>query len=735
MPNHNYPICFRKLGILNILVCLAFYGTNLTSLAAQNTQLIDSLRSQLSNAVKDTSEVIILNDLAWELKVAAPEEALKLLQNAVQLSNQLNYPKGEAQAYNNQGVVEAIRGNFELATEHYQKALVLRQQLNDQKGVASLYNNIGNLQESLGNYEEALDNYNQSLQLRELLKDSLRIGRTSYNISLLYEAIGNYPRALGFIFKHLEMSERLGDKYEIAQAYNQIGNIKFELERWEEALSFYQKALELRKTLGDEYELAFAYNSMGIITDQLGESKFEASTLDTAFSRSQEALAYFSQALTIYRSLDDQESIAAAYNNIGLVHKNRGSYFLSQTQKTKAADSFVEALDYLEQSLKIRQGLNDQKGIMEVYNGIGDVKRRQQKIAEALQYCKAYLAIAEKIKDQKFIQKAYKDLSRIYAEQQKFKLAYDFRKQYDELRYQRLNEKRIKDNERMEITYSDGKKQEAIKRQRQALQLQAIELKQANTLRNSLIGGAFALLLLAGLLYNRYRLKNQANIELEQKNRIIDTERKRSDKLLLNILPSQTAEELKKFGKAKAKRHDSVSVLFTDFKSFTKITAQLNPEALVAELDKCFQAFDDITSKWGIEKIKTIGDAYMCAGGLPTSNTTHAQDVVQAALEIQQFMQNLKIENTKRGLVAFECRIGIHTGPVVAGIVGSKKFAYDIWGETVNLAAHLESAGEVGKVNISPTTYELVKDLYQCTPRGKIAVKNSAAIEMYYVEG
>ncbi len=735
MSNHNYPICFRKLGILNILVCLAFYGSNLTSVAAQNTQLIDSLRTQLRYTPKDTLEVILLNDLAWELKVAAPEEALQLLKNAVQRSHQLSYPKGEAQAYNNQGVVEAIRGNFELATEHYQKALILRQQLNDQKGVASLYNNIGNLQESLGNYEEALDNYNQSLRLRESLKDSLRIGRISYNISLLYEAIGNYPNALGFIFKHLEISERLGDKYEIAQAYNQIGNIKFELERWEEALSFYQKALELRKTLDDEYELAFAFNSMGIITDQLGESKFEANKVDTAFSRSQEALAYYSQALAIYRSLDEQESIAAAYNNIGLVHKNRGSYFLSQAQKKKAADSFVEALDYLEKSLKIRESLNDQKGIMEVYNGIGDVKRRQQKTAEALQYCKAYLAIAEKINDQKFIQKAYKDLSRIYAEQQKFKLAYNFRKQYDELRYQRLNEKRIKDNERMEITYSDGKKQQAIERQRQALQLQAIELKQANTLRNSLIGGALALLLLAGLLYNRYRLKNQANIELEQKNRIIDTERKRSDKLLLNILPSQTAEELKKFGKAKAKRYDSVSVLFTDFKAFTKITAQLSPEALVAELDKCFQAFDAITSKWGIEKIKTIGDAYMCAGGLPISNTTHAQDVVQAALEIQQFMHNLKIENTKRGLVAFECRIGIHTGPVVAGIVGSKKFAYDIWGETVNLAARLESAGAVGKVNISPTTYELVKDLYQCTPRGKIAVKNSTAVEMYYVEG
>ena len=724
-----------KLGILKILVCLAFYGSNPSFSFAQNTNLIDSLRTALIHAKKDTFQVILRNDLAWELKFSKGEEALQLLQSSIKLSQSLNYLKGEAQAYNNQGVVESIRGNFESATKHYQQALFLRQQLKDQKGVASLYNNIGNLQEALGKYEEALINYSKSLTIRENLKDSLRIARTCYNISIVHETMGNYLEALDFIFKHLEIVEQLANPFEVAQAYNQIGNIKFELERWEEALSFYQKALDIRKTLEDDYELAFAYNSMGIITDQLGESNFEEDKSTQAFARSDEALVYFRQALDIYKKLEDLEVISSTYNNIGLVYKNRGSYFLKNNQAKQAKDSFAKALDYLQQSLGIRKKLKVQKGIMEVYNGIGDVKRRQKDLSAALRYSKAYLAIAEKIKDQKFIQKAYKDLSRVYADLQQYDRAYHFRKKYDELRYQRLNEKRIKDNERMEINYSDRKKQREIEKQQQELLLQEARLKQAKTLRNSLLGGAIALLVLIGLLYNRYRLKNRANIALEKKNNIIEQERKRSEKLLLNILPSQTAEELKKFGKTKAKRYDSVTVLFTDFKSFTQIAEQLSPEALVAELDECFKAFDEITSRLGIEKIKTIGDAYMCAGGLPVPNKTHAIDLVKAALEIQQFMQNLKTQKIKNNRPVFECRIGIHTGPVVAGIVGSKKFAYDIWGETVNLASRMESAGSVGKVNISQTTYELVKDQYHCIARGKIAVKNTAPVAMYYVEG
>jgi class 3 adenylate cyclase len=211
-------------------------------------------------------------------------------------------------------------------------------------------------------------------------------------------------------------------------------------------------------------------------------------------------------------------------------------------------------------------------------------------------------------------------------------------------------------------------------------------------------------------------------------------EKQKSDDLLLNILPEEVANELKEKGSADAKQFDMVTVMFTDFKGFTKISERLSPSQLVEEIHICFKAFDAIIAKHNIEKIKTIGDAYMCAGGLPVSNKTHAVDVVNAAIEIRQFMQEHLEKKKLASQEVFEIRIGIHTGPVVAGIVGIRKFAYDIWGDTVNVASRLESSGEAGKINISGSTYEYVKDQFACTHRGKIEAKNKGQIDMYFVE-
>lgn len=221
-------------------------------------------------------------------------------------------------------------------------------------------------------------------------------------------------------------------------------------------------------------------------------------------------------------------------------------------------------------------------------------------------------------------------------------------------------------------------------------------------------------------------------LALYQKRRIAK-EKSRSDGLLLNILPAETAEELKSKGSAEAKQFDEVTVMFTDFKNFTLASEKLSAAELVREIHHCYSEFDKIISKYNLEKIKTIGDSYMCAGGLPVPNKTNAEDTVKAALEICEFMKLEKQNHEAEGKPFFEIRIGCHTGPVVAGIVGIKKFAYDIWGDTVNIASRMESSGEAGKVNISGATYELMKDKFHCTYRGEIEAKNKGILKMYFV--
>jgi class 3 adenylate cyclase len=212
-------------------------------------------------------------------------------------------------------------------------------------------------------------------------------------------------------------------------------------------------------------------------------------------------------------------------------------------------------------------------------------------------------------------------------------------------------------------------------------------------------------------------------------------EKEKTEALLANVLPKNTANEIMEKGKATKTKYNFVTVLFSDIQGFTKIAEETNPEILIDELDKFFFYFDSVVEKFGIEKIKTIGDAYMCAGGIPEKNRTNPVEVILAALEMKGYMKRLKESSEIEGMKFWDIRIGIHTGTVVAGVVGQKKLSYDIWGDTVNTASRMESSGEAGKINISGTTYEFVKEFFTCEFRGKMPVKYKGELEMYFVNG
>ncbi len=222
---------------------------------------------------------------------------------------------------------------------------------------------------------------------------------------------------------------------------------------------------------------------------------------------------------------------------------------------------------------------------------------------------------------------------------------------------------------------------------------------------------------------------------IESQKEIIELEKNKADELLYNILPRSTANELKSKGFSEPKSFDSVTTLFTDFVGFTGITEKISPRELIDDLNICFMAFDEISSQNGMERIKTIGDSYMCAGGIPVENFTHAVDGLRTAISIQKFINKWNESRREIGKTPWLIRIGLHTGPVIAGVVGKKRFVYDIWGDSVNIASRMEASSEPGEINISESTYQLVKDQFTCEYRGKITAKNKGEIDMYFVKG
>ncbi len=670
--------------------------------------------SVVLTAQSDTNRVNRLNELAWELKDDNPDSANIQLRQALTLAQKLRFARGEAQTWNALGVVANIYGHYDEALGYFNKALVIREKLSNALDIAATYNNIGAAYESAADYGRALEYYNRSLRTYETLSDSMRIARACYNISLAHEKLTNYPEALDFVYRSLAITEKASDSASVALAYNAIGNIQLATDRFEDALNSYNQAYSILRAIGDEYELASVLNNLGNAHSELIEQARNANQKDSAKYNFKEAIKYYEEALSLRKTLEDDDGISATLRNLGTLYKDAGDY--------------PRALTNFSQALALGETTDNKERIIEALNGLGDVYRRQNKLTEAQTVTERYLALAKATKNKRYVQFAYKDLSELHAMRGDFKNAYEYRRLFDETRYELLNETRVRDNQRRETLYGDYRKQLEIERQQRQLDTQ-------QTRAAWLIFGTLALGLVVLLLYNRNRIKTKTNRALADKNEQIEIERSRSDALLLNILPADTAAELKATGSSQPRFYPQVTVLFTDFQGFTVMTEKTTPEQLVSALDECYKAFDAITARHNIEKIKTIGDAYMCAAGLPTPNDTHAHDAVRAAIEMTNFITEYRARRIAAGKFPFDMRIGIHTGPVVAGVVGDRKFAYDIWGDTVNTAARMESAGKIGHINISETTYQLVSDSFRCTPRGQIEAKNKGLISMYFVEG
>lgn len=670
---------------MNKLVITLFTVVYWVPVWTQSFAVKDSLFFVLEQATNDSIKVDILEQLATESYYTDPSEAIGYCLQMKEISEKSSYEYGQAVSYGWLAYLYEQKGNINQAILYNKKSVVLLKAIGDKKNLASCYNNLGAIYKDKGRIDLALDYHTECLKLRIETKDAAGVSVTLNNIGFIYYGQGKIKEALLYYQKSLEIAEYVKDWTGVAVSMSNIADIYVDLEQIDYALDYHFKALSIYNQIDDLYGKAFTLNSIGNIYESQNKDKL--------------ALDYFLQVKNIRDGLEDIQGMGFVLVNIGNIYFKQGHYQL-------AIDNYIKARNYLE-DVEVPLGLaNVTLKLSEVYMAIGDLDKAKKYAEESLGY-------SNLLKFPKNIRNATESLYNINYQQHDWQNALMYYQTYIAMRDTLVNEENKKTAVRQKLEYEFDRK---------SLEERLIYEKEKKVQQANIQKQKIALMFTAGILVLIIILFIAIYIG-----------KKRSDHLLLNILPFETAQELKRKGMAKTRKYSQVTVLFTDFKGFTNFAEKLSAEELVEEINVCFSEFDRIIEKYKIEKIKTIGDAYMAAGGLPTPTRTHAHDTVKAALEIKKFIDELALKRKAEGKESFEIRIGIHTGPVVAGIVGIKKFAYDIWGDTVNTAARMESSGSPGKVNISATTYALIKEDFKCEYRGKVEAKNKGMIDMYFV--
>lgn len=548
----------------------------------------------------------------------------------------------------------------------------------------------------------------QSLELSNQLDYAEGRSQAYLVLGLNYEQKAEFSNALDAYYNALKWYEALNDQKGIAACLSNIGNIHLAEKKYDKAEEYYLRALEMNRQTGNKVYMSVNLANLGSI--YMNQDRIE------------EALKSIEEALQLNRENGDKNTEIINLLNLGGTYTKQRAYPLALETLTKSQVLATEIQDqYMVAASTIFLGSFYASYALDsatIVDRLPISQKRARQIAVDLLEDGAKKAAELGFLDHEV--GAYKELSEVYALMGNYRASLDRYK-----RYTILNDSIHSSENKIKITNLETQRELDVRDKQIEIDRLAVEKKRNE--RAYFIAGIIALLIIIGIVVRSFVLQKKSN-------RLLGEEKQRSDDLLLNILPAEVADELKIKGRTDAKLIGEATVLFSDFMGFTQIAEAQPPNSLVAEINECFSAFDLIMQKHGVEKIKTVGDAYLAAGGLPIPNDSHAVDVLNAALEMQAFMRERKQKREEEGGFFFEARIGVHTGPVVAGIVGIKKFAYDIWGDTVNTAQRMESSGEAGRVNISSSTYKQVKTQFNCTYRGLIDTKGKGEVEMYFVE-
>ena len=541
------------------------------------------------------------------------------------------------------------------------------------------------------------------LYSQELIESATKSKATSYiydgylQKGNAYRLKSDLPKALEAYFQAAEIAatndfsqQQATIKISIADVYSIMGDSKL-------AVKYYRESIDLLESLSTLPDETIMLN-LASAQLNLGDEYYLQTELDSA-------LYYFDKSEKQFEILEDELGIAYNLGNIGLVFAEKGDNEQAEKNLNRAIDVLTQLEDYYP--------------ICVYLLAMSDVYKDRDLDDKALEYATRSLELAQIYGLKEQIADSFLKLSQIYEDDGDLTRSFNLYKEHIIYRDSVNSLNAIQDMATTRTEFYVSQKQTEV-------DLLNVEKKNQQII---VIGIGIALALIGLLALSLFK----RNKFMKKTNKIIEYEKQRSDDLLQNILPEETAKELKENGTVQAKRFEAVSVLFTDFKGFTSYSENLTPEELVKTIDFYFSKFDAIMEKHGLEKIKTVGDAYMCAAGLPFEDELHYYKITLAALDIVDFVNETMNGSEIDG--GFDIRIGINSGSVVAGVVGTKKFAYDIWGDTVNVASRMESSGQIGRVNISETTYKLLKKHpeFSFESRGAIEAKGKGKIEMFFV--
>lgn len=696
---------------------------------------LDSLKAELKNASVDSIRVNVLHDIGAEYLLKDIDEALEWAEKGLSLANKIGFKQGVA---DNQSLIANIywrKGISQKAIEYYEDNIKIYNELNNLRGEIRNLNDLSRAYSSFGKVDSALilnknavelskklDNkiiliqslftlggtysnlseidsafkvYDEALKVAKEINDKFYIALILGDKGIAHENIGNFSEAMKLYHEALSINEEIDFKPNILANLINISVILLDQKDYEKSNEYLHKADELAREMGEVRAIPFIHGNKAINYRNIGEND--------------SAEYYFKSAIEKDRALGNKKGVARHINNYATLLVDKKNYEKSKklyeesikiNEEIRNKNGLAAALGRLGNLYLdiFREGTNIDKG-----NDVSNEIRKSVDLQNALNYTKRAINYAKEIDANDMLINWYGNIHQIYNLLDKNDSAYRYFGLWSELKDSIFNVEKSK-----EIANLTAVRDNSIKDKE--LEIKDLEIVRSRNERIILIAGLAFVIIVVIIIYGQ---------------------RRRSEHLLLNILPKPIAKRLKAKEQPIADHFEEASVIFIDIVGFTKMSAETDPDSIVELLNNIFTKLDKLAEKYGLEKIKTIGDCFMAVSGIPISNTENAKNIAEFALEVKEAMNNYKTKDGK--LIKF--RIGIDCGAVVAGVIGSNKFIYDLWGDTVNTASHMETYGMPGEIQVTDRFRDKLSNSFDFEKRGEIEIKGKGPMNTFYLKG